>query len=124
MSRRAQHHEVRPHLRDGLYSAYEVAVRVHLIPGLGAHKLNKLEPEHLERFYEKMQKNGASAGTAHQAHRTIRTALGEAEKRGALTADNPAEKAKPPLGSVTAGCTMLGTQRPPCYCSWASQIEL
>jgi integrase len=87
---------VRPNLRDGAYDAYEVAVRVHLIPGLGAHKLNKLQPEHLERFYTKMQSNGSSAGTAHQAHRTIRTALGEAAKRGALTADNPAEKANPP----------------------------
>ncbi|TDU89445.1 site-specific recombinase XerD [Kribbella voronezhensis] len=86
----------RPGLRDGSYDAYEVAVRVHLIPGLGAHKLNRLQPEHLERFYTKMQDNGSSAGTAHQAHRTIRTALGEAEKRGALTADNPAEKANPP----------------------------
>jgi len=86
----------RPTLRDGAYDAYEVAVRVHLIPGLGAHKLNKLLPEHLERFYTKMQDNGSSAGTAHQAHRTIRRALGEAEKRGALTADNPAELAIPP----------------------------
>ncbi|MEV6411861.1 site-specific integrase [Kribbella sp. NPDC051718] len=86
----------RPNLRDGSYDAYEVAVRVHLIPGLGAHKLNKLEPEHLERFYSKMQEEGASAGTAHQAHRTIRTALGEADRRGALTVPNPAEKAIPP----------------------------
>jgi integrase len=86
----------RPTLRDGAYDAYEVAVRVHLIPGLGAHKLNKLLPEHLERFYTKMQENGSAAGTAHQAHRTIRRALGEAEKRGALTADNPAELAIPP----------------------------
>ncbi|TDW18596.1 site-specific recombinase XerD [Kribbella kalugense] len=86
----------RPTLRDGAYDAYEVAVRVHLIPGLGAHKLNKLLPEHLERFYTKMQENGSAAGTAHQAHRTIRRALGEAEKRGALTAHNPAELANPP----------------------------
>lgn len=86
----------KPTLRDGSYDAYEVAVRVHLIPGLGAHKLNKLQPEHLERFYTKMQDNGASAGTAHQAHRTIRRALGEAERRGALTVENPAEKAIPP----------------------------
>ena len=40
--------------------AYEVAVRVHLIPGLGAHKLNKLQPEHLERFYTRMQENGSA----------------------------------------------------------------
>jgi integrase len=29
-------------------SSYRVAVRVHLIPGLGAHRLDRLQPEHLE----------------------------------------------------------------------------
>jgi integrase len=42
-----------------------------------------------------MQRNGSAAGTAHQAHRTIRTALGEAVRRGHL-ARNPAALAKPP----------------------------
>jgi hypothetical protein len=40
----------KPSVRDSTYSGYEVDVRVHLIPGLGAHRLEKLEPEHLERF--------------------------------------------------------------------------
>jgi integrase len=42
-----------------------------------------------------MQRNGSAAGTVHQAHRTIRTALGEAVRRGHL-ARNPAALAKPP----------------------------
>jgi integrase len=86
---------VRPNLRHGAYSAYEVAVRVHLVPGIGAHRLEKLQPEHLERLYARMRQAGARPATAHQAHRTIRTALGEAESRGHI-ARNPAEKAKPP----------------------------
>jgi integrase len=49
----------------------------------------------LERLYAKMQRAGSSAGTANQAHRTIRTALGEAERRGRITR-NPAELAKAP----------------------------
>lgn len=33
---------VRPNLRFGAFRAYETAVRIHLIPGIGAHKLDKL----------------------------------------------------------------------------------
>jgi integrase len=84
-----------PSVRDNTLAGYRVAVRVHLVPGVGAHRLDKLEPEHLERMYARMQRNGSAAGTAHQAHRTIRTALGEAVRRGHL-ARNPAALAKPP----------------------------
>src|SRR6478609_1126708 len=60
---------------ENTYDGYEVAVRVHLAPGVGAHRLEKLEPEHLERFYKRMQANRTAAGTAHQGHRTVRAAL-------------------------------------------------
>jgi len=89
------------------WSAYEVAVRVHLIPGLGAHRLEKLEPEHLEKLYRKMMRDGrapmsptekvkpSKPATAHQVHRTIRTALNEAVRRKHIV-ENPALLAKPP----------------------------
>jgi integrase len=80
---------------ENTLAGYEVAVRVHLIPGLGAHRLVKLEPEHLERFYKKMQHTGSKPATAHQAHRTLRVALGEAVRRGHLTV-NVAKIAKAP----------------------------
>ena len=83
------------HVSENTIDGYRVAVYHHLIPGLGAHRLQKLEPEHLERFYKKMQDTGSSAGTAHQAHRTIRTALNEAKRRRHLTI-NPATIAKAP----------------------------
>jgi hypothetical protein len=52
----------------------------------GGQRLDKLEPEHLERFYAKMRRNGSAASTAHQVHRAIRTALNnEAFRRGHLT---------------------------------------
>ncbi|MFG2579594.1 tyrosine-type recombinase/integrase [Streptomyces solisilvae] len=84
-----------PSVGENTIDGYRVAVYHHLIPGLGAHRLEKLEPEHLERFYRKMQANGSAAGTAHQAHRTIRTALNEAVRRRHLTT-NPASIAKAP----------------------------
>jgi integrase len=84
-----------PVVRENTLAGYRVAINKHLIPGLGAHRLDRLEPEHLEKLYAKMIRNGSSPGTAHQAHRTIRTALGEAERRGHI-ARNPAALAKPP----------------------------
>ena len=73
-----------------------VDVEKHLIPGVGAHWLERLKPEHLERLYAKMQDAGLAAGTAHHVHRTIRNALNEAVRRGHLVR-NPALLAKPPV---------------------------
>lgn len=84
-----------PSVTENTIDGYRVAVNHHLIPGLGAHRLEKLEPEHLERFYKKMQDSGSAAGTAHQVHRTVRTALNEAVRRAHLTT-NPATIAKAP----------------------------
>ncbi|QKW50943.1 tyrosine-type recombinase/integrase [Streptomyces buecherae] len=75
----------KPSVRDSTYSGYEVDVRVHLIPGLGAHRLEKLEPEHLERFYSKMLAAGSKPATAHHVHRTLKTALNHALRRGHVT---------------------------------------
>jgi len=61
---------------------YRTAVYRHLVPGLGAHKLHKIEPEHFEKLYNKMIESGLKPATAHQAHRTARTAFAEAVRRG------------------------------------------
>lgn len=85
----------RPSLRDTSFAAYRTAVVKHIVPALGRQRLDRLEPEHLERLYKKMIESGAKAGTAHQVHRTLRTALGEAARRGHV-ARNVAALAKPP----------------------------
>lgn len=84
-----------PNVSENTIDGYRVAVNHHLVPGLGAHRLEKLEPEHLERFYKKMQETGSAAGTAHQVHRTLRAALNEAVRRGHAIR-NPATIAKAP----------------------------
>lgn len=56
----------RPSIRDSSYQAYRTAVERHLIPAIGAHRLNKLTPEHLESVYRRMVQSGASPATAHQ----------------------------------------------------------
>jgi integrase len=84
-----------PTITENAYEAYEVAARIHLIPGVGPHLIDRLQPEQLERLYRGMVKAGAKPGLAHQVHRTIRAALGEAQRRGHLT-ENAAALARPP----------------------------
>src|SRR5918997_512717 len=60
---------------------YRTDVVRHLIPGLGAHRIDRLEPEHIERLYGRMLKAGLAAGTVHHAHRTLRASLNEAVRR-------------------------------------------
>jgi integrase len=84
-----------PFVRDNTISGYRVAVNVHLIPGLGKHSLDRLEPEHLEKLWVRMIRDGSAPATAHQAHQTLRTALNEAVRRGHLVR-NPAMLAKAP----------------------------
>jgi hypothetical protein len=47
-----------PNVSENAHSGYEVDVRVHLIPGIGEHWLDKLTPKHLEKLYAKMMKGG------------------------------------------------------------------
>lgn len=84
-----------PVLTENAWKAYDAAVRCHLTPGLGAHRLDRLAPEHLERLYRTMVTAGAKPGYAHQVHRTIRTALNEAVRRKHLIS-NPATVARAP----------------------------
>jgi integrase len=86
---------VPPHVSENTHAGYRVDVDKHLIPGLGAHRLQRLAPEHAERLYAKMQRNGLSAATAHHVHRTLRNALNEAVRRDYL-ARNPVLRAKAP----------------------------
>jgi integrase len=49
-------HLSRPFVKQGTYEGYRAAVNVHLIPGIGRHRLHTLRPEHLERLYVSMLK--------------------------------------------------------------------
>ncbi|TYK50718.1 tyrosine-type recombinase/integrase [Actinomadura decatromicini] len=75
-----------PSISENAHAGYRVHVEKHLILGLGAHRLDKLAPEHCEKLYAKMkEKQGLSAGTAHHVHRTLRNALNVAVRRGHLS---------------------------------------
>lgn len=84
-----------PSVRPTTMVGYRTSVYNHLIPGVGAHRLDKLRPEHLESVYRNMLAQGLKPGTAHLAHRTVRAALNEAVRRRHIV-ENPATIAKPP----------------------------
>ncbi len=78
-----------PNLRPSSAAAYRTAIEKHLIPGLGKQKLDRLQPEHLERLYRKMIDQGAKPATAHQVHRTMRTTLGRPSDAGTSRGMSP-----------------------------------
>lgn len=90
-----------PYVKVNTLAGYRVAVNHHLIPGIGKYRLTALRPEHLERLYVRLlatpTKRGTLTrpGTAHQVHRTVRTALNEAVRRGYVS-KNPALLARTP----------------------------
>lgn len=85
----------RPSVRYKAYQAYRTAVHQHLIPGLGQHRIDRVQPEHFERLYARIIESGRKPATAHQIHRTARTAFGEAMRRGHIR-QNPVQLAKAP----------------------------
>jgi integrase len=74
---------------------YRTDVTQHLVPGIGAHRITKLEPEHIEKLYSKMRVTGLAAGTVHHVHRTLRASLSEAVRRKHVSI-NAAMTAKAP----------------------------
>ena len=84
-----------PTVKYRTLTGYRTAVYKHLVPGLGAHRIDKIKPEHFEKLTKKIIDSGLKPATAHQVYRTARTAFGEAYRRGEILR-NPMELAKPP----------------------------
>jgi integrase len=53
-----------------------------IIPGIGRHRLDRLTPEHLERFYTRLDAEGLAPATVLQIHRILSRALKVAVQRG------------------------------------------
>lgn len=69
-------HSVRPRT----YERYEEAIRLHLIPVLGKHQLQKLSAQHVQAFYARMTEEGFSPSTVVYYHSVLHNALGTAVK--------------------------------------------
>lgn len=69
---------VRPTTEDN----YRVIVRTYLMPHLGAVKLSRLGPEHVQRMMRALEDKGRSPRTRALARTVLRRALGQAERWG------------------------------------------
>ncbi|MGH7749399.1 MAG: tyrosine-type recombinase/integrase, partial [Candidatus Dormibacteria bacterium] len=81
-------------IRPTTWDAYDRSVRT-AVPVIGGIPLAKLQPQHLQAFYEGRLRAGSSPATVNQVHRVLRTALAQAERWG-LVPRNVASLATPP----------------------------
>ena len=84
-------HSVRPRT----YERYEEAIRLHLVPVLGKHRLQKLSAQHVQGFYARMTEEGLSPSTVNYYHSVLHNALGTAVKWG-LVPRNVCDLVTPP----------------------------
>src|SRR3954451_8091903 len=82
-------------VRARTLEGYESTVRLHLRPGVGHQRLDRLQPEHLERLYAALADKGLSPATILRAHRVRSRALKVAMQRGKV-ARNVATLVDPP----------------------------
>ncbi len=96
----------RHNVRPATYRNYSDLMRLYVLPSLGAVKLTKLRPEHLQRLYSQLLEHGRmdggkptgrplSAKTVKTAHVCLHTALEQAVKWN-LVPRNVAAIAEPP----------------------------
>jgi hypothetical protein len=62
-------------VRRRTLESYESAVRKHLIPGIGRHRLERLRPEHLDELYTALFDDGYSPASVLRHHRIQSRAL-------------------------------------------------
>jgi len=87
-------------IRQSTYDGYESKIKTHIKPGLGHHRLERLQPEHLEAFYAAKVAAGLSPGTVLVMHRILSRALKVAAQRGRV-ARNVAELVEPPAAAAS-----------------------
>lgn len=82
-------------LKPRTLDSYSSQVRNHLIPQLGHYRLDRLQPEHLERAYAALEEEGLSAASVLLNHRILSRALRIAVQRGRI-GRNVAQLVGPP----------------------------
>lgn len=76
---------IRPNVRPKTFYSFEGIVRVHLVPGLGRHGLNKLEAQDVRRFINAKSASGLSPRTVQYILAILRRALRAAEAEKLVT---------------------------------------
>ncbi|PPG44352.1 hypothetical protein C5C30_02215 [Rathayibacter sp. AY2B5] len=86
------------------YSAYESAIRLHVVPVIGDVPLAAVAPSHLRRVETVMLDRGLSSSSALHTHRVLAICFGDAVREEMLER-NPTERMRPPRkapGSLAA----------------------
>ncbi len=87
----------RQSVRPRTYERYEEIVRLHIVPVLGRHQLQKLSAQHLQSFYTKKLAEGLAASTVACFHNVLHKALDMAVKWN-LASRNACDLVSPPHG--------------------------
>lgn len=88
--------EVAPHrVRERTLTGYKGYVNTWLIPNLGKHRLDRLEPSHVRTMLKKMAEAGKSSATIRQAYAILSRALTVAMTDGKIMR-NPCASVEPP----------------------------
>jgi integrase len=69
-------------VRPSTLAGYRGYINRRIIPALGQHRIDKLQPEHLEAFYRASQNDGMASASVLQMHRIISRSLKIAHRRG------------------------------------------
>ena len=98
---------IEPNVRPKTAERYNDIIRLHLIPMLGHHRLDKLAPIHIEQAWQtaltdgrRRGKGGLAPRSVQQMHRLLSQAL-KAAVRLQLLARNPADAVAPPRAQHT-----------------------
>jgi integrase len=84
-----------PRLRSSTLTTYRGYVRNRVVPNFGRHRLDKLQPEHLETLYAQLAADGLAPASILQIHRIVSRALKVAMQRGKVRR-NVAALVQPP----------------------------
>ena len=71
-------------VRPSTLTRYRQLVANQIVPGIGHHRLDRLQPEHVEKLYGDLLAKGLAPATVLQAHRVLSRALKVALQRGKI----------------------------------------
>lgn len=71
-------------VRPSTLATYRTLLRARIIPALGQHRLDRLQPEHVETFYTSALADGLAPASVLQCHRILSRALKVAVQRGRI----------------------------------------
>lgn len=84
---------------------YKTTVRRHLIPAIGAYRLEELGPEEVRELHAFVRATGVSERTVEICHNTLSAAMRDAVYSGVLQ-DNPCKRVRKPRPSMEAQASL------------------